>query len=193
MINFREVRFRAMGSRTRGIRIISSVAALCVLAAAGEALAEDAGDDAALDQPAATELAGRWEGASFALGRAASDCGDRNCTLVLDLAPCQSGWCGVEVKANATCGATALKLNAGEAGNGNVQFKGKLELAHGTEPYVVEVYLRHDDGPSKSVIEIIGDTGGEFRMFRRTFPFNATLARTGDAKCRPEGAVSLLD
>jgi hypothetical protein len=35
-----------------------------------------------------------------------------------------------------------------------------------------------------------GDTGGEFRMFRRTFPFHATLTRTSEATCKLEKPVS---
>jgi hypothetical protein len=175
----------------RGIRIISSLAALCVAAWAAAALAGDNAGEEPIDQPAAADLAGRWEGQSFALGRAAETCEDGPCTLTLDLSPCRDGWCGVEVGKKAACGTTALKLDGGTTGVGNVVFRGKLELARGTEPYTVEAYLRRDDG--KPVFEIAGDTGGEFRVFRRSFPFNAALARIGDAKCRPEGAVSLLD
>jgi len=180
-----------MRAATRSVRMTASFAALCVLAWAAAAAAEESAGAEPQEQPAASEIAGRWEGASFALGRAQSDCEDDRCTLVLDLSACRTGWCGVEVGRDAACGATALTLDGGAVGSGNVVFKGKLSLARGTEPYVVEAYLRRDEG--KPALEIIGDTGGTFRMFRRSFPFNATLARAGDAKCRPEGAVSLLD
>jgi hypothetical protein len=140
------------------------------------------------------DLSGRWEGRTFELARA-TNCGETPCTLTLDLSRCATGWCGVEVLGTEKkCGGTALKLDAGEAGANNTLFKGKLELAKGTEPYVVEVNLMTWAGDEpKTQLQITGDTGGEFRMFRRTFPFNATLARSGDAQCRPETTVSLLD
>jgi hypothetical protein len=190
--------------RTRAGRIASSFAGLCVLAAAalvlplsGAALAADAAaDQGGAAPPAAVDLSGRWEGRSFELSRRAADCTGDRCQLVVDIAPCQTGWCGVEViGAEQRCGATALKLDGGQvAGGTSTLFKGKLELAQGTEPYVVEVYLvppRGDD--PKAELQITGDTGGEFRMFRRSFPYNATLVRAGDAICRPETTVSQLE
>lgn len=176
--------------------MVSSFAALCVLAAAARAVAGDAAIDRPSEAPAAADLAGRWEGRTFELARAASDCGDTPCTLTLDLARCASGWCGVEViGAEHRCGATALRLDDGtEAGGSARQFKGRLELAKGTEPYVVEAYLVTLSGEgAETQLQIVGDTGGEFRMFRRSFPFNATLVRVSDAKCRPESTVSLLE
>lgn len=187
-----------MGSKTRrirGIRTVSSIALLCVLSAAGPALAGDAADSKPADtEQAAIDLAGRWEGRTFELARA-GDCGGAPCTLTLDLVRCTTGWCGVEViGAEHRCGATALKLDAGEANpDGATVFKGKLELAKGTEPYVVEAYLvPPSSGEDTAEFQITGDTGGEFRMFRRSFPFNATLVRAGDAQCRPDATVSLL-
>jgi hypothetical protein len=145
--------------------------------------------------PAASELAGRWQGRAYELARA-EQCGDKPCTLTVDLVPCASGWCGVEVTgAEQRCGATALKLDGGAANPGGATvFKGELKLAKGTEPYVVEAYLiPRTSSDDKTELQITGDTGGEFRAFRRSFPFNATLARVSDAKCRPESTVSLLD
>jgi hypothetical protein len=173
-----------------------SLAALCVLAWAVPAGAEDATSRPNADVAAAADLSGRWEGQTYELARARSDCGEGPCKLTLDVAKCGTGWCGVEVVgAERRCGGTALKLDGGGADGGSAPvFKGNLSLAKGTEPYVVEVsYLT---GPAAGEIEpqlqIVGDTGGEFRMFRRSFPFNATLARTGDATCRPESTVSML-
>ncbi len=185
-----------MGLRTRGFQIVSSIAALCVLAAAGAALAGDSADGTLAAHPAAIDLAGRWEGRTYELARRGADCDGKPCTLTLDLAPCGSGWCGVEVIGAAQrCGATALKLDGGEGNPGSsTLFKGKLELAKGTEPYVVEAYLvtMNEEAGAKRELQIAGDTGGEFRMFRRSFPFNATLALIGEAKCRPETTVSSL-
>lgn len=185
-----------MSVKIRGIRIVSSFAALCVLAAAGPALAGDTASPPSGDAPAAIDISGRWEGRSFELARRAEDCGDKRCALVVDIARCQTGWCGVEViGSEQRCGATALKLDGGQAGGGtSTLFKGKLELAKGSEPYVVEAYLVTMGGDEvRTELQIVGDTGGEFRMFRRSFPFNATLVRSGDAHCRPESTVSLLD
>lgn len=183
-----------MSFRTRGIRIVSSFALLCVLAAAAPALADPATTGEAAATPAAVDLAGRWEGRTYELARA-EGCGGKACTLTLDLARCGSGWCGVEVTGvEQRCGATALKLDSGAANESVATvFKGNLALAKGTEPYVVEVYLLAPrSADDKTEIQITGDTGGEFRMFRRSFPFNATLVRISDAKCRPESTVSSL-
>jgi hypothetical protein len=141
-----------------------------------------------------SDISGRWEGRTYELARA-KGCGEKPCTLTLDLVRCASGWCGIEViGAEKKCGGTALKLDDGRATQGSPLFKGKLELAEGTEPYVVEVtFITWPSDDPKTQLHITGDTGGEFRMFRRTFPFNATLARTGDAQCRLETTVSLLD
>jgi hypothetical protein len=199
VINLSEVSSRVMvGMGTRADRIVSSFAVLCVLATAGVALANEPGaaDKAGAGAPAAIDLAGRWEGRSYELARRVADCSDERCMLVLDIARCQNGWCGVEViGTERRCGATALKLDGGQATAGtSTLFKGKLELAKGTEPYVIEVYLMPGGGDDpKTELQITGDTGGEFRMFRRSFPYNATLVRSGDAHCRPESTVSLLD
>jgi hypothetical protein len=190
---------------TRCHRIVSSFAALCVLAAAGFLLSAHgpalASDDAA-DQPEETsashDLSGRWQGRSYELARRDPDCSGTRCLLTLDIMKCASGWCGVEVlDGDKRCGATALKLDGGTSAAGNVVpvFRGTLELAKGTEPYVVEVYVvpgGREGSPDRD-LQIAGDTGGEFRMFRRSFPFNATLARAGEPTCRPETSVSLLD
>ncbi len=69
-------------------------------------------------------------------------------------------------------------------------FTGKLELARGTEPYVIEAYVQPAQGDHPMQLSMTGDTGGEFRVFRRSFPFHATLARTGDATCKLEKPVS---
>ncbi len=177
-------------TQTRAGRILSSIAAICVLA--GAALA---GEPAAPPAPAAADISGRWQGESYVLAsKAAEGCDGTRCTLTLDIARCASGWCGVEVAENQKCGATALRIQGEDDGAGGTVFKGKLELARGTEPYVVQAYLSPAmEGENKPGLEIIGDTGGEFRIFRRSFPFNARLVRAGDAKCKPETSISLLD
>jgi len=194
-----------MGLGTRCHRIVSSFAALCVLAAAGSgvpATAEPtlAGDATAQPEEVAAsqDLSGRWQGRSYELSRRDPDCSGARCLLTLDIMKCATGWCGVEVlDGDKRCGATALKLDGGTSAAGSTVpvFRGTLELAKGTEPYVVEVYVVPGprEGSPERDLQIAGDTGGEFRMFRRSFPFNATLARAGEPTCRPETTVSLLD
>lgn len=192
------------GLGTRCNRIVSSFAALCVLAAAGSVLATG-GSALAGDAPVPAEetsgsadLSGRWQGRSYELSRREADCSGTRCLLTLDVMKCTTGWCGVEVlDGDKRCGATALKLDGGTSAAGSTVpvYRGTLEMAKGTEPYVVEVYVvpgGREGSPDRD-LQIAGDTGGEFRMFRRSFPFNATLARAGEPTCRPETAVSLLD
>jgi len=179
----------------RRLSSVVSFALVCVLAGAMPSRATDAEGSAPSETRAATDdLGGRWKGRSYELARA-GDCGDEPCTLTLDLVRCAKGWCGVEVVGDThRCGGTALKLDTGTANPGGASvFKGSLALAKGTEPYVVEAYML----PARSAedtteIQISGDTGGEFRAFRRSFPFNATLVRIGDAVCRPDATVSSL-
>jgi hypothetical protein len=197
-----------MSLRARRIRTISSLAFLCVAAAAAPALAvEPAGGAPGVAEVApggaevapgvalSSDLGGRWQGPTYELSRrAGNDCEGSRCKLTLDIVKCASGWCGVEVlDAGKRCGATALTLETGTASGGAPQYRGKLSLAQGTEPYVVEAYLMAAAGDAERELQIVGDTGGEFRMFRRSFPFNATLVRAGEPACKPESTVSLLD
>jgi hypothetical protein len=161
--------------------------ALCVAAAAA-ALPASATPQA--DGIGVTTIAGRWQGPNYMTAARAPDCDGGRCTLTLDIVPCGTGWCGIEVASDNKCGGTALKLDAGEGGGSSTVFKGSLELAQGTEPYVVQAYLVPASGDDKEWLEIQGDTGGEFRVFRRSFPFNAHLVRAGDAICRTEKPVS---
>ena len=153
-----------------------SLAVVCVLAWAAPALA-------GLESPA---LGGRWQGPNYRMAALSPDCENGACELTLDIVPCGKDWCGIEVGRNDTCGATALKLavNAKAEGEGP-ELEGSLTLADGTEPYVIRAYLAEAEGPEgKPMLHMTGDTGGEFRMYRRSFPFHATLARLGDAVCK---------
>jgi uncharacterized low-complexity protein len=159
--------------------------ALCVVAAAAAATAKPAKHEGK-----AADIMGRWQGPNYRMAALAPDCGEGKCNLTLDIVRCGEGWCGIEVGQKDACGGTALKLDAGEPANGSTIFKGRLELAHGTEPYVVQAYLVPASGGSSEGLEIEGDTGGEFRAFRRSFPFNAHLVRAGEAVCKSEKPVS---
>jgi hypothetical protein len=156
------------------------LSALCVLAAASPL-------SAAIT---AASIAGRWQGDSYA--------SDASGPLVLDIVACGSGWCGVKVEAGDKCGGTALKIDAGvaETGSDYIQYSGTLQLAPNTEPYVVRtsVFQPTPDDPvgSPLKLQITGDTGGEFRAYRRSFPFEAQMARVKDAVCHAPQTVSSL-
>jgi hypothetical protein len=142
-------------------------------------------------EPTATAIAGRWQGQSFELARAPASCAEDQCTLTLDIVGCGEGWCGILVGAGNVCGESALKLDAGKGERDGLIFKGTLQLARGTEPYVVEAWLEPAAEDHPASLQLTGDTGGEFRPFRRAFPFNAMLARASEAQCRAPPTVSL--
>ena len=139
----------------------------------------------------AANIAGRWQGASYA--------GDAGGPLTLDIVACGAGWCGIKVDVGDKCGGTALKIDAGEAlpDSDYIQFKGTLQLAPGTEPYVVQTSLFMPTADTRSgaplTLQITGDTGGEFRAYRRSFPFEAQMARIKDAVCQAPETVSSLN
>jgi hypothetical protein len=156
------------------------LSALCVLAAASPL-------SAAIT---AANIAGRWQGESYAR--------DAGGPLTLDIVACGTGWCGVKVETGDKCGGTALKIDAGvaETGSDYIQFKGTLSLAPGTEAYVVQtsLFVPTPDDPigSPLKLQITGDTGGEFRAYRRSFPFEAQMVRIKDAVCHALQTVSAL-
>lgn len=168
----------------------SSLAAICVLAAAAPLMA-----GASLAGPEGPALAGRWQGPNYRMAAKSADCKDGRCQLTLDISACDSGWCGIEVAADGSCApVTGLVLKQGETyTDGNFGLEGTLTLAAGTEPYAIEGYFSPaekgdpaagtTDQPMR--LSMQGDTGGVFRAFRRSFPFHATLARIGDATCKP--------
>lgn len=154
------------------------LSALCVFAAAVPVLADTA--------PAnVSEIAGRWQGKSHA--------DEGSGQLVLDIVSCGSGWCGIKVEANEACGHTALKLDPGGTEGDSVVFKGTLALAEDTEPYTIQSYLVAGKDGAPARLNLIGDTGGTFRIFRRSFPFEAQLARTRDAVCKGTQTISMAD
>lgn len=154
------------------------LSALCVLAAASPL-------SAAIT---AANIAGRWQGESWA--------GEAGGPLTLDIVACGEGWCGIKVEAGDKCGGTALKIDAGMVEGNYIQFKGTLQLAPNTEPYVVQTSIfttAAEDPPGAPLkLQITGDTGGQFRAYRRSFPFEAQLARTKDALCHAPQTVSSL-
>jgi len=154
---------------------------LCVLAAAAPL--------AAAVSPAS--IAGRWQGKSWAQQ-------EQEGALTLDIVRCGEGWCGIKVGSDNSCGATALKIGGGrvEPDSDYIAFEGSLQLAPKTEAYVVQVSIFEpdaDEGPGKPLkLQITGDTGGQFRAYRRSFPYEAQLVRSGDAVCHAPQTVSSL-
>jgi hypothetical protein len=92
--------------------------------------------------------------------------------------------------ANDACGGTALKINVGTVEGGAVQFEGTLKLAEATEPYTVHATIFPIEEGKAPQLQITGDTGGEFRIYRRSFPFEAALSRLSDAVCKAPQTVS---
>lgn len=165
-----------------------SVALACGLSWAIGGAATIFGVPRAAAAPALTDIGGRWTGKPRILSADKSRCGPEGCTLTLDIVPCAGGWCGIDVTKDTTCGGKALQLTPMK--DEPLGFNGKLMLAEGTQAYVVEVVYRMGETGQPPKLHFVGDTGPELMMFRRSFPFQAQLARTGDAVCRTDKPVS---
>jgi hypothetical protein len=137
-------------------------------------------------------LAGRWSGSHYGYGHAASsgNCGAEGCNLTYDIVGCKEGWCGIVVNADKTCGAIGVRLAADTKGAEPNAFDGKLELAKGTAAYTVKAWFHADKDSGTVQLSFLGDTGPELLLMRRSFPFEANLARTGDAVCTLDKATS---
>lgn len=153
-------------------------------------------------------LAGRWSGKHYAnTMRAPIRIGDSSPaavapklnTLTYDIVACGEEWCGIAVTDEKTCGAIALKMKRDTAKNRRNAFTGKLEIAKGSAPYVIEAWYSAPDtktgtkareGSDKAHLNFVGDTGGELLMMRRSFPFQAEMARVGEPTCTMEKATS---
>ncbi len=156
---------------------------LCVLATAPPLAAGAADTDL---KP--IQIAGRWMGETYTQTAGGA--------LTLDIVPCGNAWCGVKVEAGDKCGATALKVEFVEPldpqPSDSMQFNGSLELAPGTEPYTVQLWLVPPSESGQLTMQITGDTGGQYRAYRRSFPFESALARVQDAVCHAPATVSSL-
>ncbi len=135
---------------------------------------------------AAADLSGRWSGQSFRCVKTTAS-GGNGCQITLDISRCGEAWCGLRVTDadGKRCGGEAMRLEANPEAKGPV-FQGRLTLAEGSEPYVIEARLRQAAGEAAVTLDIIGDTGPELRYFRRSFPFEAMLTRSGDAVCKKD-------
>ncbi len=177
-----------MGRVVVGITAVMFGVACGMTAAVLAATAINAGEmpktkSVALAAVAGPSLAGRWSGTPHVIRNDASRCANGDCKIVLDIVPCTNGWCAVEVdKANA-CTAEVMQLKTHTDAKRRNAFEGKLSLGRGTQDYVIDATFMAPEDDAPAMLEIVGDTGPEFRWFRRSFPFHAALARMGDGKC----------
>ena len=145
---------------TRSMMHLAAAAVILLSGLAGPARAEIAPD----------QLAGRWVSAKP--------------PLMLDIARCGKGWCGVQVNDGA-CAHTALKLEVTQRSDQTVMLDGTLLLAVGSKPYQLHTVLRQRNGVP--ALDMFGNTEG--RMMR-IYEFSAKLARTGEASCAVDQKVS---
>ena len=190
-----------------GLSVVATVMALGLASACGAIAAEPAATTkqaGIVPVNVPVNLVGRWSGHHYAnTMRAPIRVGEPSPaalapklnTLIYDIVACGDAWCGITVTDETTCGAIALKLARDpKSGRGNA-FSGKLELAKGSAPYVVEAWYSAPDtksgeGSEKAHLNFVGDTGGELLMMRRSFPFQADMARVGEPVCTLEKSTS---
>jgi hypothetical protein len=166
--------------RTTGILI-----AVCVAGWAPGALAEDAGKPS---------LEGRWTGQfGGSSGHSEGCAGAGGCKLTLDIVACGADWCGTRIDDNGGCAGAALRLTLTTKQSENVDvasFKGQMELVKGSSPYYVQAWSQRVGTDATPTLRMVGDSGGEIRVLRRTFPFSASLVRTDKAHCRADAKTS---
>jgi hypothetical protein len=193
--------------RPYSVALLSVMLALTVVGSHGVTTAARAGGKAAAVEAvpinlAPLNLAGRWKGPRYAHNMRAPDpanCGGKPCELTYDIVACPDGWCGIAVSDAAPCGPIAVHLKPDTTAKRPNRFNGHLELAKDTAPYTVEAWFSAADpraGEGSGTLNLahlhfVGDTGdGGMLMMRRSFPFQAELARIGDAQCTLEKATS---
>jgi hypothetical protein len=178
---------------------MSVIAVLIVTQGHGFTAAANAGDGAKAADLTPINLAGRWTGPRYASNMRAAggqNCGGKPCTLTYDIVACPDGWCGIAVSDDTPCGAIAVRLKEEAAAKRHNAFTGKLELAKDAAAYTVEAWYSPageiaGEGSEQPHLNFVGDTGdGGMLMLRRSFPFQAELARTGDAQCTLAKATS---
>lgn len=191
----------------KDVSVVAVMAAVMLAAGHGGSAAADTavGDKpagvvapAAAADAAPVVLAGRWTGPRYGfarIGPKGHDGGGKASTLTYDIVACGEGWCGIAVSDETPCGAIGLRIAPDKAPNRRNAFNGKLELAKGTASYVVEAWYAAPDageqgGRSAPRLSLIGDTGTELLMMRRSFPLQAELTRISDAQCTLEKATS---
>jgi hypothetical protein len=143
-----------------GLKLVATIGIISIFCLAGEARAQVTPDD----------LEGRWVSVKPA--------------LTLDISRCASGWCGVEVN-GAACAGTVLRLDVGQQSDKAMRFSGNLQLASESKPYRVWGDLRRQDN---GLTLALNGYAGDFP--RRTFDFQARLARIDKPSCAPDSKVS---
>jgi hypothetical protein len=106
--------------------------------------------------------------------------------LTLDIVACGADWCGTRIDDQGGCAGTALRLSLAPKqpqDRSAASFKGQLEVVKGSSPYYVEAWSEGLGADARPTLRMVGDTGGEIRVLRRTFPFSANLVRTDKAHC----------
>ena len=193
-----------IGRRLSWVAMLVVMTPIIAFAHGGMAAANETSDEKVHSETGATAtaaspivLAGRWSGHRFGYAKVAKadGCKGGSCTLTFDIVPCGTEWCGIAVNEAQVCGAVALKLKGSPDPDRRNAFGGPLELAKGSDPYTIEAWYRapEDDASENSgkpALSLIGDTGPELLMLRRSFPLQAELTRVSDATCTLEKATS---
>jgi hypothetical protein len=159
-----------MDAVTKGPFAATMVAAFCVAGMATATAMEPA------------EIAGRWV--------SDKEWVQDDYRMTLDISRCGTSWCGVEVKNDTTCGRTVLRLDQGTPHEVEsfAEFAGRIEVAPGTQPYVVRASIaRRDTGLQ---MHLSGHSGDKFEPWRRNYPYRQLMVRAGDAVCRADPKVS---
>ena len=186
-------------ARLLSVAFVSVIAVVIVTQGHGFTAAAIAEDAAKASDLSPINLAGRWTGPRYASNMRAAggqDCGGNACQLTYDIVACPDGWCGIAVSDETPCGAIAVHLKEQAAPKRHNAFTGKLELVKDAAAYTVEAWYspageQAGEGSEHPHLNFVGDTGdGGMLMLRRSFPFQAELARTGDAQCTLEKATS---
>ena len=142
-----------------------------------------AGEQNAANDAAPVSLAGRWLG-TYGHGGSSKehDCGRDDCQLAYDIVACQDGWCGITLKADKSCGDVSLRL-ASDPQAGKLGFNGKLEISKGAAPYFVQAWSGGNEESAHQQLRLVGSTEPKLLLFRRSYPFEAHLVRSGEARC----------
>lgn len=172
---------------------------------------------AAAPAQAVPDLSGRWTGwrRGFGVTVNGKGCGQFGCTITYDISACGNDWCGVRVDYDGACMTAHMKLSARHADGAAAgapqvnRFAGHLELAANADAFVIEARYLAPSQPAlagsgtlarepvaatargtAARLSMIGDTGPELMMFRRSFPFHAELTLAGPARCTAQKPVS---
>ncbi len=125
------------------------------------------------------DLSGRWTSASF--------------HYVVDIGKCGTGWCGVRVNTDQSCGGVALRLAYTKTEESYVLFQGTLDLQPEIEPYQVGVSFESSAAaPVAAPMEVtlLGNPNRAPDVMTRVISLSDRLVRGGDAQCKAEAKTS---